>query len=99
MCACPGSVLRLIGERTMSRGLFYAGVFVVAATMLMMQIIHTRILSVVTWYYSAFLLVSLAMFGLAAAAVFVHLRRERFTQASLPGDLTYFTNAAALLTV
>ena len=78
---------------------FYSGVFLVAATMLMQQVIHTRILSVVTWYYFAFLLISLAMFGLSAGAVWVHRRAATYTTDTLGDDLAHFANAAAATTL
>ena len=64
----------------------------------MQQIVQTRILSVATWYYLAFLIISLAMFGITAGAVWVYLRREQFSAGTLAGDLVYFCNAAAVVT-
>ncbi|HUZ68056.1 MAG TPA: hypothetical protein VMU56_10385 [Beijerinckiaceae bacterium] len=58
---------------------FYAGVFVMTAATLMLQIIETRIISVTSWYYLAFFIISIAMFGLTAGAVWVYLRREKFS--------------------
>ena len=68
----------------------YIGVFLVSLAALMLQIIQTRILSVVVWYHLAFLVISLAMFGLTAGAVWVYLRRDRFTEKTLSYDLCYF---------
>ena len=59
---------------------FYTGVFLISSSTLMLEIIQTRILSVVVWYHLAFLVISLAMFGLTAGAVWVYLRRVRFTE-------------------
>ena len=78
---------------------FYAGLFLVAAATLMLQLVQTRILSVVSWYHLAFFAISIAMFGLTAGSVWVYLRRERFTEATLSHDLTYFSSALALTTV
>jgi hypothetical protein len=39
----------------------------------MLQIVQTRILSVVLWYYLAFLVISIAMFGITAGTVWVYL--------------------------
>ena len=78
---------------------FYAGLFLVAAATLMLQLVQTRILSVVSWYHLAFFVISIAMFGLTAGSVWVYLRRERFTEATLSHDLTYFSSALALTTV
>jgi hypothetical protein len=77
---------------------FYAGVFLVTASVMMLQIIQTRILSVVMWYYLAFLVISLAMFGITAGTVWIYLRRDRFSEATLGYDLTWFTSALAVAT-
>ena len=55
-----------------SRSYFYAGVFLASATLMAMQIIHTRLFSVTTWYHLAFLVISIAMFGLTLGALQVH---------------------------
>ena len=57
---------------------FYAGLGFVTAATLMLQIVETRIISVTSWYHLAFFVISIAMFGLTAGAVWVYLRRERF---------------------
>jgi hypothetical protein len=75
---------------------FYVGIFLITASVLMLQVIQTRILSVVLWYYMAFLVISLAMFGITAGTVWVYLRRHRFSERTLSYDLTYFSSALAL---
>lgn len=55
----------------MSQLKFYAGLFLITACTLMLQVLQTRILSVVAWYHLAFFAISMAMFGLTAGAVFV----------------------------
>lgn len=77
---------------------FYVGVFLVTASVLMLQVIQTRILSVVLWYYLAFFVISLAMYGITAGTVWVYLRRQRFSERTLSYDLTYFTSALAVAT-
>src|SRR5215469_10867184 len=77
---------------------FYLGVFLVTASSLMLQIIQTRLLSVVLWYYLAFLVISLAMFGITAGSLWVYLRRERFSERTLSHDLTYFSSTLAIVT-
>ena len=84
------------GVMPMRRFAFYGGLFVVTAATLMLQLIQTRILSVVAWYHLAFFVISIAMFGLTAGAVWVYVRRERFTEATLSHDLGYFTAAFAV---
>jgi hypothetical protein len=76
--------------------LFYAGVFLVTAATLMLQVIETRILSVVSWYHLAFFVISVVMFVLTSGAVWVYLRGDRFTSATLSWDLAYFSAALAV---
>src|SRR4029077_13822479 len=64
-------------DETGRRVQFYMALGVVAAATLMPQIIETRIISVISWYHLAFFVISIAMFGLTAGAVFVYLRKER----------------------
>jgi hypothetical protein len=78
---------------------FYGGVFLVTAATLMLQVIQTRILSVVAWYHLAFFVISLALFGLTAGAIWVYFRQPRSCLQGLSADLTYFSNAFALTTV
>ena len=77
---------------------FYLGVFFISFAALMLEIVQTRILSVVVWYHLAFFVISLAMFGLTAGAVWVYLKGERFTEKTLSYDLGYFTGLFALAT-
>ena len=70
---------------------FYAGVGFVTAATLMLQIVETRIISVTSWYHLAFFVISIAMFGLTAGAVWVYLRRE----ASRPDELSYDLSVAS----
>ena len=58
--------------------LVYLGIAIVTLATLAFEIVTTRVLSVVTWYHLAFFVVSLAMLGMTAAALFVYLRPERF---------------------
>jgi SAM-dependent methyltransferase len=64
----------------------------------MLQVVQTRLLSVVLWYYMAFLVISLAMFGLTVGSLWVYLRRQRFSEHTLSHDLTYFTSLLAIAT-
>ncbi len=61
--------------------LFYGGLFLTALSTLVLEIVDTRILSVVTWYHLAFLAISLALLGMTAGALYVYLRPERFAAA------------------
>jgi hypothetical protein len=85
-------------EETARRVWFYLALGLVTAATLMLQIIETRIISVISWYHLAFFIISIAMFGLTAGAVFVYLRRGRFRPETLSADLTAATLAFALTT-
>ena len=65
------------------RVVFFIGLFVIAASNLSAQILQTRILSVMSWYFLAFFTISMAMFGMTAGALMLyfldrHFPRERF---------------------
>lgn len=77
---------------------FYAGVLCVTCATLMLQLVQTRILSVVAWYHLAFFVISTAMFGLTAGAVWVYLRRERFSTQTLSFDLAHYSALFGLST-
>ncbi|MGH6962292.1 MAG: hypothetical protein ACREE7_17555, partial [Dongiaceae bacterium] len=89
----------MIDVRKSPRLAFYAGVFLLALSTLALEIVQTRILSVVAWYHLAFFVISLAMFGLTAGAVWVYLRGDRFNGQTLSDDLAGMTAAFALSTV
>jgi hypothetical protein len=75
---------------------FLAGVFLITFSLLIFQILQTRILSVLAWYYLAFFAISVAMLGMTAGAVWVYLGRERFESAPLPVTLSKFALLTAL---
>ncbi len=77
---------------------FYSGLFCITAATLMLQLVQTRILSVVAWYHLAFFVISAAMFGLTAGAVWVYLKGERFSAKTLSYDLTYYSALFSLST-
>jgi len=77
---------------------FYLGVFLISFAALALEIVQTRILSVVLWYHLAFFVISLAMFGLTAGAVWVYLKGARFTEKTLSYDLAYFSGLFAFST-
>ena len=85
-------------DETGRRVRFYVALGLVTAATLMLQIIETRIISVTSWYHLAFFVISIAMFGLTAGAVFVYLRKERFRPKRLSYDLAVATLAFALTT-
>jgi hypothetical protein len=78
------------------KGLFLTGVFLVTFASLLFQILQTRILSVLTWYYLAFFAISVAMLGMTVGAVWVYLRRDQFENAPLAVTLARFSMYTAI---
>jgi hypothetical protein len=78
---------------------FYTGLGLVTAATLMLQIVETRIISVTSWYHLAFFVISVAMFGLTAGAVWVYLKTDRYRPADLPYHLSVASFGFALTTV
>src|SRR5215510_7656595 len=73
-------------RRTMKRGAFFGGLFLLTLCTLMLEVLETRLLSVVTWYHLAFFVISAAMFGMTAGAIWVYRHAERHTPDTLAGD-------------
>ena len=80
----------------LSKRPFLAGVFLITFSLLLFQILQTRILSVIAWYYLAFFAISTAMLGMTVGAVWVYLRQERFESTPLAVTLSNFALAAAV---
>ena len=57
----------------------YAGLALTMLATLLMEIVVSRLLSVITWYHLSFVAISVAMLGAAAGAVAVFVSPERFT--------------------
>ena len=57
---------------------FYIGVFILCSALMMLQIIITRILSVMAHYNLVFFAISMAMFGMTLGASWIYRRRGRF---------------------
>ena len=79
------------------RGPFLLGVSLVTAAVLTFQVVQTRILSVLAWYYLAFFAISVAMLGMTAGAVWVYLKRASInveTLSALLSDTALMTAVA-----
>jgi len=63
---------------------------------LALEVLDTRLLSVLTWYSLAFFVIAMGLFGLTAGAVHVYLRPEEFTPPELPRRLARAARALAL---
>lgn len=80
----------------MGKPAFLTGVFLITFSVLVFQIVQTRILSVIAWYALAFFAISVAMLGMTIGAVWVYLRPERFQPESLGANLTNHALACAV---
>jgi len=75
---------------------FLLGLFVLCMFTLMMQIIETRILSVISYYHLAFLSISMAMFGMTAGSLFVYFQERWFPAERLFENLVWICGAFAI---
>jgi hypothetical protein len=58
---------------------FLAGLFLICMCSLMLQILETRLISVIAWYYMAFFSISMAMFGMTAGSLLIYFKEEIFS--------------------
>ncbi len=79
--------------------LFLAGLFLICMCSLMLQIMHTRLLSVMTWYYLAFFAISMAMFGMTAGSLLVYFKAHLFPPRRLLEHLSWIGTAFAIAVV
>jgi hypothetical protein len=77
---------------------FLSGLFLLSAGTLMYEVVLTRLLSVLSWYYLAFVSVSMAMLGMTAGALFVQLRPHLFQHSNVASRLRQFSLAMAVAT-
>jgi hypothetical protein len=79
-----------------NRRWFLLGVFLITFAVLVLQVVQTRILSVISWYYLAFFAISVAMLGMTAGAVWVYSRRARLSADALSTRLSDSALLAAI---
>jgi len=79
--------------------LFLSGVFIVCMCSLMLQIMQTRLLSVIAWYYIAFFAISMAMFGITGGSLIVYFKSQLFARERLHEHLTWIAAALAISVV
>src|SRR5438552_3540204 len=61
----------------------YPGIFFIALSTLMYEILLTRIFSVTMGYHFAFMAISIAMFGMTLGAIIVYLYPQKFPQENI----------------
>src|SRR5437899_3028491 len=74
----------------------YIGLFLTTLSLLQFELFLTRIFSVTMWYHFAFMAISLAMFGLAAGAIFIELMKKRKAHAMLANFGLLFALTSAI---
>src|SRR5436190_20933858 len=84
-----------------SRGLasFLFGLFLICMCGLMLQIVETRIISVIVYYYMAFFAISMAMLGMTAGSLIVYFRPDLFSEGCLFENLAWISAAFAIAVV
>jgi spermidine synthase len=80
----------------MPNAAFLTGLFLATLATLALEILNTRLLSVVTWYHLSFFAVSTALFGMSAGSLRVYLGGERYAEARAPGELARAATLFAL---
>jgi spermidine synthase len=85
---------RRSGRRTMVA--FYFGLSLICACTLMYEVVLTRLLSVLCWYYLAFVSISMAMFGMTAGALAVQLFPGWFKPSDISSRLAQAAFAMAV---
>src|SRR5437879_229241 len=78
---------------------FLAGLFLLCMGVLLLQIVETRVLSVISYYHLAFFAISMAMFGMTAGALIAYFNQARLAPEHLLGHLSWIAGAFALAVV
>lgn len=75
------------------------GISTISGASLMLELCLTRIFSVTLFYHFAFLVVSMALFGLGAAGIWVYLRQRAYPPEKLARALSFHALAFAVCAV
>ena len=74
----------------------YVGLFLITLSTLMYEIALTRIFSVTMWYHFAFVAISVALFGMTAGALSVHLLPKVFDKVNVKRHLWIYSLAFSI---
>jgi hypothetical protein len=75
---------------------FLAGVFMICMCGLMLQIVQTRVISVIAWYQLAFLAIGMAMLGMTVGALLVYFKSAWFPASRLLENLVWICSAFSI---
>ena len=80
-----------VGQETASRFTVFlmVALFFASLSTILFELALTRIFSIVLWYDYAFMAISVAFFGLGAGSLFVHIRKDRASNAQQWGKLRW----------
>jgi len=78
---------------------FLVGLFLICMCGLMLQIVETRVLSVIAYYYLAFFAIGMAMFGMTAGSLFVYFQESLFPRERLLENLVWISSSFAVAVV
>ena len=78
---------------------FLGGLFLLCACILVLQIVETRILSVISFYHLAFFAISMAMFGMTAGSLIVYFNQEFFKPERLLANLSWIASGFSVTVV
>ncbi len=82
-----------------SKPAFLGGLFLLCMCVLMLQIIETRILSVISYYHLAFFAISMAMFGMTAGSLIAYFNQALSAPERLAAHLSWIAAGFAVTTV
>jgi hypothetical protein len=86
-----------VARATLRQGPFLAGLGLVTGATLALEVVDTRLLSVLTWYSLAFFVIAMGLCGLTAGAVRVYLRDADFDTERFAASLSRAALAFAVM--
>jgi hypothetical protein len=89
----------MINSKHQSNRAFLIGLFFITCATLALEILNTRLLSVVTWYHLSFFAVSMAMFGMAVGALWVYLQPQKLSSDKAFDNLISYSLFFAISTI
>lgn len=78
---------------------FLSGVFLICSCCLMLQIVETRLISVMLWYHLAFFAISMAMLGMSAGSLLIYFKSDLFPRERLFENLVWISTAFSISVV
>ncbi len=78
---------------------FLSGVFLICSCVLMLQIVETRLISVILWYHLAFFAISMAMLGMTAGSLLIYFKADLFPAERLFENLVWIGAAFSISVV